>query len=93
MKQQKAVIFDMDGVIVDSENIWKKAEKEVFTSLGVDVTDAHSELTQSMTTLEVTKFWFGKFPWQNKSLDLVEQMVISRVIELIETERLQDQWH
>lgn len=83
---QKAVIFDMDGVIIDSEILWKKAEKEVFTSLGVEVTDEHSELTKSMTTFEVTKFWFDRFPWQDKSLDFVENAVISRVIELIETE-------
>jgi sugar-phosphatase len=85
-KMQKAVIFDMDGVIIDSEIFWKKAEKEVFTSLGADVTDEHSELTKSMTTSEVTKFWFDKFPWQDKNLDVVENAVISKVIELIETE-------
>ncbi len=79
----------MDGVIVDSENLWKKAEKEVFTSLGVNVTDEHSELTKSMTTFEVAKFWFDKFPWKNKSLAVVEQMVISRVIELINIEACQ----
>ncbi|MEM0575505.1 hexitol phosphatase HxpB [Flavobacterium polysaccharolyticum] len=86
MTIQKAVIFDMDGVIIDSENLWKKAEKEVFTSLGVNVTHEDSELTKSMTTFEVTKFWFDKFPWEDKSTDIVEHMVISRVIELIDTE-------
>jgi len=39
-----------------------------------------------MTTSEVTKFWFDKFPWKNKELYVVEQMVVSRVIDLIETE-------
>lgn len=86
MTIQKAVIFDMDGVIIDSENLWKKAEKEVFTSLGVNVTHEDSEPTKSMTTFEVTKFWFDKFPWEDKSNDIVEHMVISRVIELIDTE-------
>lgn len=52
----KAVIFDMDGVIIDSERLWKQAEKEIFSSLGVTVTDEHSEITKSMTTSDVTKF-------------------------------------
>ncbi len=82
----KAVIFDMDGVIIDSEKLWKQAEKEIFSSLGVTVTDEHSEVTKSMTTSAVTRFWFDKFPWQNISLDTVEQMVISRVTQLIDTE-------
>lgn len=83
---QKAVIFDMDGVLVDSEKLWKQAEKEVFSSLGVNVTDTDSEVTKSMTTAEVSQFWFNKFPWQSKTLEAVEQMVISRVMELIMTE-------
>lgn len=85
MTDYKAVIFDMDGVLIDSEGFWKQAEHEIFTSLGVTVTDEYSKITQSMTTTEVTKFWFEKFPWKEKELELVEQMVVSRVIELIAT--------
>ena len=83
---QKAVIFDMDGVIIDTERLWKQAEKEIFSSLGVNVTNEYTEITKSMTTIDVTKFWFNKFPWQNINLDTVEQMVISRVIQLIDKE-------
>lgn len=86
---KKAIIFDMDGVLIDSEVLWKQAEKEVFTSLGVKVTDEYSRLTKSMTTTEVTRFWYDKYPWRNRDLDAVEQMVISRVIELINTENCQ----
>lgn len=86
MKEQKAVIFDMDGVIVDSEKFWKIAEERVFTSLGVKVSDEHTEITKSMTTSEVTAYWFSLYPWQDKDLKEVEQMVVLMVIELIETE-------
>lgn len=82
----KAVIFDMDGVLVDSEGYWKQAEFEVFTSLGVKVTKEHAMLTRSMTTLEVTKFWYKQFPWADVALEVVEQLVVSRVIALIEAE-------
>lgn len=85
MTNQKAVIFDMDGVIVDSENLWKQAEKEIFSSFGAIVTEEYSAITESMTTAEVTRFWFDKFPWEGEKLETVEQMVVSRVIELIET--------
>jgi sugar-phosphatase len=52
----------------------------------VIVTDEHARLTKSMTTSEVTKFWYDKFPWQEEDLAVVEQMVVSRVIELLGTE-------
>lgn len=80
----KAVIFDMDGVIIDSEPFWKNAEFEVFSSLGVVLDKEFTDLTQMMTTMEVTKFWYEKFPWESKSFEEVEDMVISRVMELIE---------
>jgi|TARA_R110002096_G_scaffold14261_1_gene49742 sugar-phosphatase len=86
MTISKAFIFDMDGVLVDSEGYWKQAEYEVFTSLGVEVTDEQADLTKSMTTLEVTQFWYERFPWGNVALEVVEQLVVSRVIALIESE-------
>ncbi len=85
----RAVIFDMDGVLIDSEKFWTQAEKEVFSGLGVKVSEKYSKITKSMTTSEVTKFWFNKYPWQGKDLETVEQMVISRVIELIKTKNCQ----
>jgi len=80
----KAVIFDMDGVIIDSEPFWQRAEFEVFSSLGVSLNAEHTDITKTMTTAEVTKFWYEKFPWKSKSLDEAEEMVIARVMELIE---------
>jgi mannitol-1-/sugar-/sorbitol-6-/2-deoxyglucose-6-phosphatase len=82
-REIKAVIFDMDGVIIDSETIWKKAEKKVFSSVGVELTEELCEITQSMTTSEVTKFWFDKQPWKNISLVEVENEVIKQVAHLI----------
>lgn len=79
----EAVIFDMDGVIVDSEPFWKRAEKEVFTALGVRVTDKLSKQTQRMTTREVAQFWFDRDPWQGVTLQQSEDRVVDRVISLI----------
>jgi HAD superfamily hydrolase (TIGR01509 family) len=33
------IIFDMDGVIIDSEPVHRKVEKEIFTELGLSITD------------------------------------------------------
>lgn len=82
----KAVIFDMDGVLIDSEPFWKQAEKEVFTSLGVQVTDGFAKVTARMTTTEVTQFWFEKYPWKMIPFEEVEQMVVSKVIAFMKKE-------
>ncbi len=85
-KVTEAVIFDMDGVIIDSEPLWKRAEYEIFSSLGVNVASEYAEITKYMTTGEVTRFWYEKSPWKNVSLQSVEQKVINYVGRLIETD-------
>lgn len=79
----QAVIFDMDGTLIDSEPMWKQAERQIFSSVGVEVTDELSSQTVWMTTREVTEFWFNLFPWSGKSLDQIENEVVERVADLI----------
>ena len=51
--QPQAIIFDMDGLLVDSERIWHLAEDEVFRSRGLDYTD---ELRASVIGLRMDEF-------------------------------------
>jgi HAD superfamily hydrolase (TIGR01509 family) len=37
LSRPRGVIFDMDGLIVDSEPFWRRVQAEVFDELGVDV--------------------------------------------------------
>ena len=49
-KEIKCVIFDMDGVIIDSEEIHKKAYFETFNAIGVEVSNTlYKTLTGSST--------------------------------------------
>lgn len=79
----EAVIFDMDGLLIDSEPFWRAAEKEVFGNLGIEVTEDLAVETSRMTTREVTEYWYNHKPWKEKCLEEVEQAVINRVGELI----------
>ncbi len=50
LKKVKCVLFDMDGVIIDSELLHKKAYYETFVSLGLDVSEElYKNLTGSST--------------------------------------------
>jgi len=80
------VIFDMDGVLIDSEPLWKEAERIVFGSVGVAITKEHSKLTATMTTSEVAQYWFEQQPWKGKSTEAVEKEVIDLVCRLIREE-------
>lgn len=79
----QAVIFDMDGTLIDSEPMWKEAEKQVFSSVGVNVEEELAQQTATMTTTEVTQFWYQQSPWMGKSLKQVENDVVDCVEALI----------
>ncbi|WP_158655618.1 hypothetical protein [Sphingobacterium sp. HMA12] len=80
----EAVIFDMDGLLIDAEPFWRIAEREVFGDLGIQVTDVHSSITSRMTTSEVTAYWYNFKPWEGKALAEIERHVIEKVGELID---------
>lgn len=82
----RATLFDMDGLLLDSEVLWHKAEVEIFGSLGVPLTDADGRSTKGMYVNEVVKFWYSQYPWDAPSTDEVVDMLLARVGELVETE-------
>lgn len=85
----KAVIFDMDGLLIDSEPLWHVAEKEVFGALGLTLTDAMCEETTGLRTDEVVAYWYAKRPWQGGSgqrLEDVAHAILIRMQELIHTQ-------
>ncbi len=47
------VIFDMDGVIIDSEPIHHKIEKEIFSELGLQITDEQHKRYTGTASIEM----------------------------------------
>ena len=82
----RAVIFDMDGVLVDSEPLWRLAERQVFAEVGLELTDADCEHTMGMRTDEVIEHWYRISPWVGTSAADLEARLVGRMHELI-TER------
>lgn len=83
-----AAIFDMDGLIMDSEPLWDRAELEVMASLGVDITRRH-ELpdTLGLRIDVVVGLWYAQQPWNGPSREEVTARIISRAISLVEETR------
>ena len=85
-----AAIFDMDGLLVDSEPLWHEAEVEVLGGLGVPIAQGDARETKGVFVREVTRLWYGRHPWEGPSTDEVATRIVDRVIELIAQEgRLQ----
>ncbi len=83
----EAVIFDMDGVLIDSEPLWKIAEVTVFTKLGLNLTAKNFEQTVGLRIDQVVEYWRNRFPWtQDISNDKVVDDIVNLVAQLV-TER------
>ena len=79
-----ASLFDMDGLLLDSEVLWHEAEVEIFGSLGVPLEDASERSTKGLFVAEVVDYWFSQYPWTGPSCDDVVAMLLQRVGDLIE---------
>jgi beta-phosphoglucomutase-like phosphatase (HAD superfamily) len=66
-----AVIFDMDGVLIDSEPLWREAERGVFAELGLVLSDADCQHTMGLRTDELVAYWHHRHPWQGRSQAVV----------------------
>ena len=82
----KAVIFDMDGVIIDSEPLWRRAMIQSFVEIGIPFSDAHCRITTGLRFKEVAEFWFKKHGITHISIDGFDELVINRLCDLIKAE-------
>jgi len=78
-----AVIFDLDGLLIDSEPFWRRAETEVFAKVGVTLTDAMCMETTGLRLDAVVQHWFERMPWKGTSNEDVAKQIATRVGELI----------
>ena len=85
MKNTKisAVIFDMDGLIIDSEPLWKIAEIETFKEVGFDFSFEMCALTTGMRIDEVVEFWREKLKWENFTTNEIVDKIQKKMIQLI----------
>jgi len=80
------VIYDMDGVLTDSEPLWKIAMEDVFRNVGCPLTKEDFQRTVGLRIDEVTNYWYEVSPWPEVSPWYVEHAIVRRMIELL-TER------
>ena len=85
-KEIKAVIFDMDGVLIDSEPLWRKAMIEGFASIGVLITEEDCKKTTGNRLKEVVEYWFEKLDILDFLPTEIEHRIINTLVKLINKE-------
>ena len=76
-----AVIFDLDGVLIDSEPVWEDAETEVFATVGVHLDDSDTKSTTGLRVDEVVRHWLARRPWVVTAPDASPEALAGALID------------
>jgi sugar-phosphatase len=82
----RGVLFDMDGLMIDSEPLWQRAEIEIFGTVGVELTRDMCLETRGRRVDEVVEHWWAQRPWVEPSRAAIRDAIVGRVIELVRSE-------
>lgn len=79
----RAVIFDMDGVLIDSEPFWQESEMEVFGRVGLSLTREMCMQTMGLRVDEVVEYWQRRQTFDDAPAKALEDGIIGGVVERI----------
>jgi sugar-phosphatase len=82
----KAVIFDMDGVLIDSEHLWRRAMIEGFAEYGITVTENECRKTMGMRIGEVVQWWLRHLYKPAETAPHLEKRIVQLLMTLIGSE-------
>ena len=78
-------IFDMDGLLIDSEPLWYEAAQECLTKFGMTIGEEQYVETTGLRTKEFLQHWFGVFDIDQAHIPSAEKeitdLVIAKVME------------
>jgi sugar-phosphatase len=80
------VIFDMDGLLIDSEPLWTQAATEVFENYGKKLSPADFASTTGLRTSEFVSWWLRDFKFDNTELEKAGAKIVELVIKKIRLE-------
>ena len=79
-----AVVFDMDGLLVNSEPLWQEAGIETLEPFGATLTTTQYQVSTGLRTKEWVAYWFSQFGLDMARAKESEDIIMQKAIEKIE---------
>lgn len=83
----EAAVFDMDGLMIDTQPFWQSAQLEILPQVGVAITRQDTIDTTGMRVDQIVQACYAKSPWDSISRDEVCARIVDRVIEGVQERR------
>jgi sugar-phosphatase len=80
---KRAAIFDMDGLLIDSEPLWREAEMSVFGALGIELSAKLCRQTTGLRVDAAVAHWHKTFGWSGPSVAEVTEDLLDSAEHLI----------
>lgn len=81
--QLNTVIFDMDGLLIDSEPLWGEAALEIFNRYNFQLTAAQYATTTGMRTKEFVEAWFNYYKIDARHNAGAESAILQSVVDKV----------
>lgn len=70
------VIFDMDGLLVNSEPFWREAMSGVFAEMNIELETEDYAKTVGLPTSEIVEYWSHLVDYKGRSNEEVENAIV-----------------
>ena len=78
------VIFDMDGLLIDSEPLWQEAGGRLLQQYGIALTNEQYHSTTGLRTPEWIDYWFGVFKVDQQYKTSASAFIEKTALEIIQ---------
>ena len=82
--EKSAVIFDIDGLLINSEPLWNQAAAEIFRQYGIILTDEQYAITTGLRSKEFVTHWLLQHKIPSTEFNRVEEKIIQLALDLID---------
>lgn len=82
----RAILFDMDGLLIDSEPLWHEAEVYGFGLAGLRLTPEQCLETTGLRVDEVVRFRYAQRPWAAPDQETVTAAIVERLVALVQSQ-------
>ena len=85
MSQYKAVIFDMDGVLINSEPLYHEADKRMFRELGMEMTEEDVRLLVGVNSITGARGIVARHPELRMSAEELDEIYRASLLNALKT--------
>lgn len=82
----RGCVFDMDGVLIDTEPVWRRVEREVFARVGVHLTEEQLRETWGLRIEDLVDHWYRTRGWTDVRPRAVQHEIVREMIDHVRSQ-------